>query len=118
GMSGNARIRKAKVEIMKSHQDRQQMEQALAMGYSNARIQLDKNLQTIVSQRKNMDLAREVFEITHSNYSEGISSLSDLLNTSASLIQAQMNYVNALNNCMKAYIDLKRADGTINELNL
>lgn len=118
GMSGNARIRKAKVEIMKSHQDRQQMEQALAMGYSNARIQLDKNLQTIVSQRKNMDLAREVFEITRSNYSEGISSLSDLLNTSASLIQAQMNYVNALNNCMKAYIDLKRADGTINELNL
>lgn len=118
GMSGNARIRKAKVEIMKSHQDRQQMEQALAMGYSNARIQLDKNLQTIESQRKNMDLAREVFEITRSNYSEGISSLSDLLNTSASLIQAQMNYVNALNNCMKAYIDLKRADGTINELNL
>lgn len=118
GMSGNVRIRKAKVEIMKSHQDRQQMEQALAMGYSNARIQLDKNLQTIVSQRKNMDLAREVFEITKSNYSEGISSLSDLLNTSASLIQAQMNYVNALNNCMKAYIDLKRADGTINELNL
>lgn len=118
GMSGNARIRKAKVEIMKSHQDRQQMEQALAMGYSNARIQLDKNLQTIVSQRKNMDLAREVFEITRSNYSEGISSLSDVLNTSASLIQAQMNYVNALNNCMKAYIDLKRADGTINELNL
>jgi len=88
------------------------------MGYSNARIQLDKNLQTIESQRKNMDLAREVFEITRSNNSEGIYSLSDLLNTSASLIQAQMNYVNALNNCMKAYIDLKRADGTINELNL
>ena len=61
-------------------------------------------------------MAQEVLRVTESNYNEGISSLSDLLNASSSLIQAQMNYINALSSSVKACIDLKKADGTITDL--
>jgi outer membrane protein TolC len=54
--------------------------------------------------------------VTETNFQEGISSLSDLLNASSSLVQAQMNYVNTLGESMKAYIDLKEAVGTIHDL--
>lgn len=117
GMSKNARIKKADLEIKKSLNDEKMLVQSLTMGYSNARMQLDQNRATIDAQRRNRELAQEVLDVTESNCNEGLSSLSDLLNATSSLIQAQMNYVNALNNCVKAYIDLKKADGTINEIN-
>ena len=117
GMSKNAKIIKAKIEIMKADNDRYMLEQSLTMAHSNARMQLEQQMRTIESQRRNKDLAQEVFNVTEFNFGEGISSLSDVLNASSSLIEAQMNYVNALTNCMSAYIELKKADGTIGEIN-
>lgn len=116
GMSKNAKIKKADIEIKKAAKDESILIQSLTMGYNNARMQLDQNRETIYSQKRNKALAQDVLEVTESNYNEGIATLSDVLNASSSMIQAQMNYVNALNNCMKAYIDLKKADGSINEI--
>lgn len=117
GMSKNAKIKKAKIEMMKTDGDRETLEQSLTMAHSNARMQLDQQIRTIEAQRRNKDLAQEVFNVTEFNYGEGISSLSDVLNATSSLIEAQMNYVNALSSCMSAYIELKKTDGTIGEIN-
>lgn len=117
GMSKNAKIKKADIELKKSLKDENILVQSLTMGYNNARMQLEQNRETIYSQKRNKALAQDVLEVTENNYNEGIATLSDVLNATSSMIQAQMNYVNALNNCMKAYIDLKKADGSINELN-
>ena len=116
GFSKTAKIKKAGIEIEKSLKDEEALRQSLMMGYSNARMQMDQNRRSIESQRRNKDLASDVLSVTESNYKEGLSSLSDLLNASSSLVQAQMNYVNALSNSIKAYIDLKKADGTIKEI--
>ena len=117
GMSKNAKIKKARIEMMKTDGDRETLEQSLTMAHSNARMQLEQQIRTIEAQRKNKDLAQEVFNVTEFNYGEGISSLSDVLNATSSLIEAQMNYVNALSGCMSAYIELKKTDGTIGEIN-
>lgn len=117
GLSKTAKIKKAGIEIEKSLKDEEALRQSLMMGYSNARMQMDQNRRSIESQRRNKDLATDVLKVTESNYKEGLASLSDLLNASSSQIQAQMNYVNALSNSVKAYIDLKKADGTIKEIN-
>lgn len=117
GMSKHSKIEQTKIELNKSEQDKLQLEQSLTMGYKNAKIQLEQNRLSIEAQKQNRKLAEDVFRITESNYNEGLSSLSDVLNASSSLIQSQVNYVEALNSYIKAYIDLKKADGTINDLN-
>jgi len=117
GMSKAAKVRKAEIEIEKSRKDEDALIQSLTMGYNNARMQLEKNRNTILSQRRNKELAQNVLNVTETNYKEGIATLSDLLNATSSLVQAQMNYVSALGTCIQAYIDLKKSDGTINELN-
>lgn len=117
GMSKNAKIKKAEIEMKKSVKDEDILVQSLTMGYNNARMQMEQNRETIYAQKRNRELARNVLEVTESSYNEGLATLSDVLNASSSMIQAQMNYVNALNNCMKAYIDLKKADGSISEIN-
>lgn len=117
GLSKTAKVKKADIELQKAQRDEFVLRESLTMGYNNALMQLEQNRNTILSQERNMGLAQDVLNVTESNYNEGIATLSDLLNASSSLIQAQMNYVSALNNCVKAYIDLKKADGTIKELN-
>lgn len=116
GMSKNAKIKKAAIELQKAQQDEVMLRQSLTMGYNNACMQMDQSCRTIDSQRRNKELAQDVLRVTESNYNEGIATFSDLLNASSSLIQAQMNYINALNTSVKAYIDLKKANGTISEL--
>ncbi len=116
GMSKAAKVKKANIEIEKSLRDEQMLRQTLTMGYSNARMQMDQNRNSLESQKRNKELALDVLRVTESNYNEGIANLSDLLNASSSEIQAQVNYVNAVNNCIKAYLDLKKAEGTISEI--
>ena len=116
GMSKDAKIKKARIELNKAEYDRKALTQALSMAYSNSLMQLEQARRTIDTQHRNKDLAQEVFDVTENNYKEGISSLSDLLNASSSLIKSQMNYVSALGDSIKAYIDLKKAEGTSRDL--
>lgn len=116
GLSKSAKIKKAGLEMQKSLRDERTVTQSLSMAYGNALMSLEQSRKSMDSQRRNMDLAQEVFEIMENNYKEGLSSLSDLLGANSSLIRSQMNYVNALSGCMKSYIDLRQTDGTINEM--
>ena len=116
GMSNTAKVRKAKIELMKSDFDEQVLTESLGMNWANASGQLEQQLKTVVAQRENKELAQNVFDVTQINFDEGIASLSDLLNAQSQLIESQMNYVNALNGSVNAYIDLRKADGTIMDM--
>lgn len=116
GMSKNAKIKKAGIELQKAREDENMLMQSLTMGYNNARMQLDQSRSSLESQKRNQKLAQDVMNVTESNYNEGIATLTDLLNASSSLIQARMNYISTLNTCVKSLLDLKKADGTINEI--
>ena len=116
GMSKTAKIKKAGLEMEKAIHDERMLAQSLTMGWNNARMQMEQNRATINSQKRNRELAADVLRVTESNYNEGLANLSDVLNASSSLVQAQMNYINALNSCVKSYIDLRKANGTIKEL--
>lgn len=116
GLSKTAKVKKADIERKKSVLDERMLIQSLSMAHSNAMHSLEQNLKTMESQRLNRELAREVFEMVEGNYREGIASLSDLLNANSSLVRSQMSYANALSGCVKAYVELKKANGTLDEL--
>lgn len=116
GLSKRAKVKQADIEISKASQDELQLEQSLAMGHANAMMQLENSRKNIIVQRGNKQLAEDVYNVTDNNFKEGICPLSDVLNASSSLIQSQISYVEALNNYMKAYIDIKKADGTIRDI--
>lgn len=116
GFSNTSKVRKARLEIEKSKLDEQALTQSLDMNYDNAAAQFCQQLKAVSAQNENKELAQQVFNVTQINFDEGISSLTDLLNAQSQLIQAQMNHVNALNGAFKAFIDLKKADGTLNDL--
>lgn len=116
GLSQRAKIKKADIERQKSRRDERNLTQSLSMAHSNALMALEQNRKNMDAQKRNKELAQEVFSVMENRYKEGLSPLSDLLNANSSLIRSEMNYVNALSSCMKAYIDLKKTDGSINEI--
>ncbi len=118
GFSRKSKIRQNSIELLKAEEDAAMLEQSLNMAYMNARLKLDDTRRTITLQRDNQDLAEEVFRVAENNFVLGVSSMSDVLNASQSLVQAQLSYANALNDYMKAYIDLKKTGGSIRDLTI
>ncbi len=116
GLSRRAKVRESDFELKKAQEDMRILGQSLDMAHKNAILKLNDTQRTIALQKDNQALAEQVFEMAQNNYVLGVASMSDVLNASQSLIQAQMSYANALNECMKAYIDLKKASGEIKEL--
>ncbi len=116
GFLTRSKIRQANVDIKKADEDRLQTTNSLNLAYENAKIQLRNNLNTIKAQRKNADLALEIYQSTQNNYNNGLASLTDLLETENSLTQAQNSYTQALLNYKIAEIQLIKSNGNIKSL--
>lgn len=115
GLSRSAKLKEATLEQKKINEDAASLEQALEMAYLNASSKIEDCRKIIKTQKENMITAQYVYDISESNYKQGIASMSDVLNANSSLIQSQLSYADALNGFMKAYIELKKADGTIRD---
>ncbi|WP_199137772.1 TolC family protein [Pedobacter sp. ASV12] len=116
GFLTRSKVRQADVAIKKAKEDRTNTTNALNLAYENAKIQLRDNLATINAQRKNAELAQEIYKSTQNNYNNGLASLTDLLETENSLTQAQNSYTQALLNYKIAEIQLIKSNGNIKSL--
>jgi outer membrane protein len=116
GFLTRSKIRQANVELKKSEEDRILTKNSLNLAYENAKIQLTNSFNTITSQKKNADLAFEIYKSTQNNYNNGLASLTDLLDTENSLTQAQNSYTQALLNYKIAEIQLIKSNGNIKSL--
>ncbi|ADY53003.1 outer membrane efflux protein [Pseudopedobacter saltans DSM 12145] len=116
GFSTRSRVRQAEIEIKEFEADRLETTNALNMAYENAKIQLRNSINTINSQKKNAELANEIYLSTQNNYNNGLASLTDLLDTENALTQAQNSYTQALLNYKIAEIQLIKSKGDIKTL--
>ncbi|RZK53743.1 MAG: TolC family protein, partial [Pedobacter sp.] len=116
GFLTRSKIRQADVDIAKAKEDRKETTNSLNMAYENAKIQLRNSLNTIKAQKKNAELADEIYRSTQNNYNNGLATLTDLLDTESSLTEAQNSYTQALLNYKIAEIQLIKSNGNIKSL--
>ena len=116
GGSRLAKVRESHLDLLKAQEDLHALDQSLRMANLNASLKLKDTQRTISLQEDNQALAEQVFDLAQKNYNLGVASLSDVLNASQSLVQAQMSYASALGDYMKAFIDLKKSRGEIRDL--
>ncbi len=117
GNARGSRVSQSKIELRKIEQDLSSTEQSLNLAYQNAKIRLDNSIQTIGVQEQNVALANEVYQTTQTNYEQGISSLTDLLNSETARVDAQNSYNRALLNYKLAEIELLKSKGQLRTLN-
>lgn len=116
GFLTRSKVRQANVDIDKLKQDRIEKTNELNLAYENAKIELKNSISTINSQRKNAELAQEIYNSTQNNYNNGLATLTDLLDTEDSLTEAQNSYTQALLSYKIAEIQLIKAKGDIRTL--
>ncbi len=116
GFLTRAKVRQADVDLKKAKEDKTETTNALNVAYENAKIQMRNSLNTITAQKKNAELAQEIYKSTQNNYNNGLANLTDLLDTEASLTQAQNSYTQALLNYKIAEIQLIKSNGNIKSL--
>nr|HPO41450.1 TolC family protein [Bacteroidales bacterium] len=85
GLSRSSKIKQANFEILKVREDEAILEQSLSMAHKNALLKLEDSRNAIQVQKANMAMAEEVYRVTERNYSQGIASMSDVLNSNSSL---------------------------------
>nr|WP_294896189.1 TolC family protein [uncultured Pedobacter sp.] len=116
GFSTRSKVRQADVNLKKFSEDKSETVNSLNLAFENAKIEMKNSLSTIIAQRKNKQLAEEIYKSTQNNYNNGLANLTDLLNTETSLTQAQNSYTQALLNYKIAEIQLIKSNGNIKSL--
>ena len=116
GFGTRAKVRQADIELRKIKEDLNDTKLGLDMAFENAKLQIENSLETIKTQKENASLAQEVQENTKNNYSQGLASLTDLLDSENALTEAQNNYTSALLDYKLAEIQLIKSKGELKTL--
>ncbi|HYK44872.1 MAG TPA: TolC family protein [Parafilimonas sp.] len=113
GFMKNANIEEAKLELQKTNNTIDNFKLTIDYQVDLARNTFTNAVIVMNSQRKNMELAEEVYNQTKKKYEIGTASTTDITNTQADLITAQRNYLVALYDAALAKVDYLRAIGKL-----
>jgi outer membrane protein len=116
GFQRKNQIRQAQIEVAKVDQDISQLTRNTQMGLRNAQTQIQTSLTAIQAQERNVTLAQEVYRNTNELYKEGLSPLTELLDTEVSLREAQTNLNNERLKYQLAQLTYLQAKGELKTL--
>ena len=116
GFQRRNQMRQAQIEVEKVDQDIQLLTRNTQMALLNANTQMKTSLSSIQAQERNVTLAQEVYRNTNELYKEGLSPLTELLDTEVNLREAQTNLNNERLKFQLAQLTYLQAKGNLRTL--
>ncbi|MGI4728373.1 MAG: TolC family protein [Janthinobacterium lividum] len=113
---GNRRLlnlRKAKLQVERADLDLVNSRNTINTEYVQALANYKSNYVELVTQKENVSLATEVYNVVFLQYREGIKTFLDVIVAQSDLRTSQINYNNALFTVLSSKVDLQRALGTL-----
>ncbi|MHB8403295.1 MAG: TolC family protein [Bacteroidia bacterium] len=113
GLQKNWRIQQAKVNLLKTQNNFSLLKQSIGLEIQTATVNYKNALVSLQTQKKNIELARNVYEVTKKKYEQGIGSSLDMNMVENDLHTAETNYYNSLYDLIIAKIDYQKATATL-----
>jgi outer membrane protein len=113
GGARDARIAKARLEVSRLQNNLDQLKRSVDTDVEQSRIRMKSALLTMDAQRRNIDLAEQVYKTTKLKYEQGLGSNQEIYNAQTELRVSQNNYYSALYDAIIAKIDYLRAAGKL-----
>ena len=113
GLQTNARIQQAKINLLKTRNSTGQLIQSMELEVRSAAIAYKNASVSLEVQKKNIELARNIFDVAKKKYEQGVGSSLELNTAENDLHQAETNYYNAVYDLIVARIDYQKATGTL-----
>jgi outer membrane protein TolC len=116
GFGTQAKVQQAENKLEGIKVDLEEAKLSLDLEFVNAKTQIENSVISITNQKENAKLAQEVLDNTNNNYTQGLASLTDLLDAETELVIAQNNYTTALLDYKLAEIQLIKTKGELKTL--
>ena len=113
GLQTNWRIQQAKINLLKTQNTSNQLKQSIEMETQSTAVIYKNALLSLQTQKKNIELARNIFDVVKKKYEQGIGSSLEVNTAENDLRQAETNYYNTLYDVIVSKIDYQKATGTL-----
>ncbi len=111
GLATHAKVAQAKTAVKELELNQKGLMDQIRLEVRQAVLNLEGARQTMISQEKNVDQARESLRIAELNFKEGMVTVLDVQQAQTALAQAKTNYSQALYDYVVAQAELNRAMG-------
>ncbi len=106
-------IEQAKLELEQYDYDFESLENSINTEYVQALANYKSNLNNFLTQKENLNLAKEIYNTIELQYKSGIKSYLEVITAETDLRTTQVNYINALYQVLSSKLDVQKALGTI-----
>jgi outer membrane protein len=113
GFSKKARISKSKLELQQTENQLENLKLTIDGEVEQARANFKSSLLTMSFQKRNMQLAENVYNQTKKKFDAGTGSNTEISTTQTDLFTAQTNYISAMYTAIIARVDYLRATGKL-----
>ena len=113
GLATVAKIKRAKLELEQVDNQLSAMKNNIDNELSQAKLNYMSSVATVNFQKKNMQLAENVYSQTKKKFEAGTGSNTEIPAAQADLVAAQNNFMNALYAALIAKVDLLKASGKL-----
>jgi outer membrane protein TolC len=113
GLQRHNRIQQAKIAVQKGENNLKNIELAAEIEASISEVTYQNAYASLQTQKRNMQLAQHVFDVSQKKYEQGVGSNLEITNAQTALKEAQTNYYNAVYDMIVSKIDFQKATGTL-----
>jgi len=113
GFARDARVKRTKIELKQVENQIDALKNNIDNEITQAKLNYMSSVATVQFQKKNMQLAENVFQQTKKKFEVGTGSNTEISAAQADLVSAQNNFMNALYAALIAKVDLLKATGKL-----
>jgi hypothetical protein len=113
GFARDARVKRTKIELMQVENQIDALKNNIDNEITQAKLNYISSVATVQFQKKNMQLAENVFQQTKKKFEAGTGSNTEISAAQSDLVAAQNNFMNALYTALIAKVDLLKATGKL-----
>jgi outer membrane protein TolC len=113
GFLKNANIKQAELELEQTNNTIEYLKLQIDQDVDSSVNSFNSAITNLNNQKKNVDLASRVYDLTKKKYESGLASTTDISNAQADLTVAQTSYIVSLYNAVLAKIDYLKAIGKL-----
>ena len=113
GFRRTNQIQKNKLQIQQLTNQADYLKNNIDLEISEAQFNLKNSLEALEVQQENLELAREVYDVSKIKYQEGIGSNLEVVEAETALKEAETNYYSALYDALITKVELEKALGIL-----
>jgi outer membrane protein TolC len=113
GGARRANLESARISLQKLNNSQSQLQLSIENDVAQSRINMRSAVLTMDAQKRNIELAQQVYNSTKLKYEQGLGSNQEISTAQADLVTAQNNYYNSLYDAVIAKIDYLTATGKL-----